>query len=95
MGILDVLKAILSYYHDVNIQTELGFTPLILAAKEGHSECIKLLLNCGAKVGICDKINNMTAIHYSAKNGHFMSLMLLLEQCGIENKEAVVNMFDR
>lgn len=99
MGIVDILKPILSYYRDVNIQTELGITPLILAAREGHTQCVKLLLCYGAKLEICDKLNSMTAIHYSAKNGHFKCLLALTEHYAQHYPRGaslnVVNMLDR
>lgn len=85
------MRAILSYYHDVNLQTEQGLTPLILAAREGHYQCVHILLRFGAKVAICDKINGMTAVHYSSKNGHSQTLTLLLHNS--ENRE-VINKVD-
>jgi ankyrin repeat protein len=91
LGNINVMRAILSYYHDVNLQTEHGLTPLILAAREGHVQCVHILLRFGAKVALRDSINGMTAIHYSAKNGHSPCLTLLLHNSEEKN---VINMHD-
>lgn len=91
LGNINVMRAILSYYHDVNLQTEQGLTPLILAAREGHVQCVHILLRFGAKVALRDSINGMTAIHYSAKNGHSPCLTLLLHNSEEKN---VINMHD-
>ncbi|XP_076254649.1 uncharacterized protein LOC143192825 isoform X1 [Rhynchophorus ferrugineus] len=91
LGNVDVLKSVLTKYNDVNIQTNQGTTPLMLVAREGHSQCVQFLLRFGVNVSICDNINLMTAIHYSAKNGHSHCLTLLLHN----SKNEVVNMLDR
>lgn len=73
-------------------QNLLGITPLILVAREGHVQCLHFLLRAGAKVSMCDSINLMSAVHYSAKNGHSQCLTLLLHNC---EDQQVVNMVDR
>lgn len=83
---------IIPHCEDVNIRTNEGLTPLILAAREGHAQCVHFLLRFGAKVAISDNVNKMTPVHYSAKNGHSQSLTLLLHNSEDQN---VVNMRDR
>lgn len=70
----------------------LGITPLILVAREGHILCVHFLLRFGVKVSLCDNVNLMTAVHYSAKNGHSQCLTWLLHNSEDQN---VVNMVDR
>ncbi|XP_028130015.2 serine/threonine-protein phosphatase 6 regulatory ankyrin repeat subunit A-like isoform X1 [Diabrotica virgifera virgifera] len=92
LGNLEILKMIMPYFVDVNIRTNQGITPLLLAAREGHVQCVQFLLHFGAKVALADYINNMTPVHYSAKNGHSQCLSLLLHNSEDQN---VVNMLDR
>lgn len=83
------MRAIMTYYPDVNIRTEQGVTALILAAREGHDQCVHILLRFGAKVALKDDVRGMTAVHYSAKNGHAQCLSLLLhnsEDAGVVNE---------
>ncbi|CAH8849381.1 unnamed protein product [Trichobilharzia szidati] len=37
---------------DVNISDNFGVTPLLAAIYEGHVDCVSLLLNNGAKLGV-------------------------------------------
>ncbi|XP_057659011.1 serine/threonine-protein phosphatase 6 regulatory ankyrin repeat subunit A-like isoform X2 [Diorhabda carinulata] len=92
LGNLEILKMVMPFFPDVNIRTNQGITPLLLAAREGHAQCVHFLLHFGAKVAVADYINNMTPVHYSAKNGHSQCLSLLLHNSEDEN---VVNMLDR
>lgn len=72
---------------DVNIKDDNGCTPLLLAAREGHTPCVQMLLRYGAKVAICDNVYNMSPIHHSAKNGHLHCLALLVDNT--EDKNAI------
>lgn len=40
---------------DVNVATHNGWTPLIEAASEGHTECVQLLAKFGANVSLPNK----------------------------------------
>jgi ankyrin repeat protein len=46
-----------------------GTTPLMRAAKTGHQECVKLMINNGAHVDMRDA-NGMTAAEWSKKITH-------------------------
>ncbi|KAJ8926301.1 hypothetical protein NQ314_021341 [Rhamnusium bicolor] len=92
LGNIDILRMVMPHCDDVNIKTNQGVTPLILAAREGHAQCVHFLLRFGAKVALADSINNMTPVHYSAKNGHSQCLTLLLHNT---EDQDVVNMLDR
>ena len=55
-----------------------GWTPLILAAQIGAHESIPKLLASGLDIESHD-LNNSTALHWSAKNGHVDAVNFLLE----------------
>ena len=40
---------------DANVATHNGWTPLIEAASEGHTECVQLLAKFGANVSLANK----------------------------------------
>lgn len=69
-----------------------GSTPLMVAAREGRTHCVQMLLRYAAKVAIADHVYGMTAIHLCAMNGHVHALALLLDNT--EDK-TVVNRRDR
>lgn len=70
---------LLQHFPDTNIRTQRGSTPLLLAAREGHTHCVQLLLRYGAKVALAENLQHMTAVHVAAKNGHMHCLALLLD----------------
>ena len=51
-------------------------TPLMVAAKEGHVECAKILLEYGANIYFVDK-NSKTAALIAYENGHYELAKLL------------------
>ena len=59
---------------DPNQSTEDGDTPLLLAARDGHCECVRALLGGGAAAGAVDKSG-------------FTALELLLDSGASENPE--------
>lgn len=54
---------------DVDAQTNIGITPLMMAATEGHIDAVKLLLKFGADLTIKDD-DEMTAKEVAIKNGN-------------------------
>nr|VZI28361.1 unnamed protein product [Spirometra erinaceieuropaei] len=52
--------------------------PLIEAAKDGHTDVVRLLLQYGASVSQVSS-NGYTALHYAATNGHLDCVRLLLQ----------------
>ncbi|KAK2842717.1 hypothetical protein Q5P01_012917 [Channa striata] len=50
---------------------------LFAAAKNGHTECVKLLLSSGSPADLSDE-NGFTPLHFAAANGHSSCVELLL-----------------
>ena len=65
-----------------------GYTPLMVAAQEGHEEVMKKLILAGANVRTQDEHGN-TALHYAAVNRHIQCGINLVEggaSVSVENK---------
>ena len=63
---------------DVNIRDEYGNSPLILAAENGHTECIAVLVEAGAEVNTVNKYDN-SALMMTSRNGSVDCVKLLIE----------------
>lgn len=63
---------------DVNAQTNLGFTPLMIAAAYNLPECVKLLLEYGANVNLSNYIG-LTALFYAVKSHCYDAARLIVE----------------
>lgn len=48
-GQKEIIEYLISKGGDVNVTDQNGITPLLAAIWEGHTECVKLLLEKGAK----------------------------------------------
>jgi ankyrin repeat protein len=59
-------------------KTDSGWTPLIVAAINGHTEIAKSLLAAGANVNARDE-DNWTPLMQAAHNGHVNTVKLLLK----------------
>lgn len=84
-GNIHLLKSLLSENSsgeklDVDTVNSSALTALVLAAKEGHAECVKLLLNAGAKVdGVAEGNHALTPIWMATYAGHKECVKLLIE----------------
>lgn len=88
-----MLRALLHYFKDINIRTGDGNTALALAARFGHLQLVDMLLEQNdVDIAATDKLK-MTAIHYSACNGHELCLQMLLNHVN-EDKKSVVDAQD-
>ena len=61
---------------DIDIRDQAGMTPLILAAQNGHDDCIKVLLDAGANVNM--QVHGFTALHFATKAGYHCCIEVLL-----------------
>ena len=71
-----------------------GYTALMIAASQGFTAIVKLLLNCEppASLSVANNENN-TAFHLAARGGHvavFNKLVDNLNSCGLDRAQAVV-----
>jgi len=67
---LGALQALLDRRpQDVDAKTNIGITPLMMAATEGHAEAVRLLLKLGADLTLKDQ-DGMTARDVAVKNGN-------------------------
>uniref|UniRef100_A0A8C2YKD0 Cortactin-binding protein 2 n=1 Tax=Chinchilla lanigera TaxID=34839 RepID=A0A8C2YKD0_CHILA len=62
---------------DTNYSCEDGHSALYSAAKNGHTDCVRLLLNAEAEVNAADK-NGFTPLCAAAAQGHFECVELLI-----------------
>jgi TonB family protein len=74
------LKALLDGRANVNVSDLRGITPLIIAAAEGKTEFVRLLLAKGADVSVRDK-KGATALSYAKAKEH-REIANLLEKAG-------------
>jgi ankyrin repeat protein len=87
-GSLDKIRQAIDAGADVNAQTEFGFTPLILAAVNGHADVCMLLIENKADVNAVDK-DGFTPLIFAAVNGHADVCRLLIENkadMNVQNK---------
>ncbi|XP_045703736.1 cortactin-binding protein 2 isoform X3 [Phyllostomus hastatus] len=62
---------------DINYSCEDGHSALYSAAKNGHTDCVRLLLNAEAQVNAADK-NGFTPLCAAASQGHFKCVEFLI-----------------
>ncbi|KAI3426781.1 ANK_REP_REGION domain-containing protein [Psidium guajava] len=67
-GLIDLVHVLMSKGHDVNAPDVDGYTPLMLAAKGGHSALCELLISHGARCGL-ENAKHETALTLSRQNG--------------------------
>lgn len=73
------MKLLLKKHADIECKDAKGRTPLILAALNGHTHSIELLLHAKANVKSQDKLNN-TALHYACWKRHQSAALMLLQK---------------
>lgn len=69
----------------LNLQTNEGYTPLILAAYHGHVEAVKLLLNAKADACISDQKGN-TALMGTIYKGEPEVFEVLVTKCDVNHR---------
>ena len=69
-GHLEVTNFFLKTYNDKNPKSKSGITPLHNAAREGHVQVCKLILEFGLKEKNPSEVDGKTPLHWAAENGH-------------------------
>ena len=62
-----------------NIHDASGFTPVVIAARRGHANIVKMLIDAGSNVKKPTFRIRATALHWAATNGHYGCVCLLLK----------------
>ena len=65
-GYYRIIKTIIEYGDDVNVQDSEGKTPLIVACENGNTEVVELLLSHGAKVNMQTN-DNSTSLMFASR----------------------------
>jgi ankyrin repeat protein len=79
IGDIQKIKDLLSNGAEVDIRDKNGMTPLLLAARKGNREIVKLLLAHGADVNAQDYYLAWTPLILASALGHKEVVKLLLE----------------
>ena len=74
-----VVKELIARGKDINEPEKNGDTPLIMAAHQGHTEILKLLLHAGADVNRQGPVNGYTALHDAIHQNHIDTAMAIIE----------------
>ena len=77
---------------NVNARNVAGFTPLQIAAMEGHSDMVALLVAWGASFDDLDDYGEKT-MHALARGGHHNAIRFCVESCGADPE--TTDMFGR
>lgn len=75
---LEAIKAHLDKFRDVDSRSDIGQTPLMVAAEQGNLEIVQELIRRGANVNL-DDVDCWTALISAAKEGHIEVVRELLE----------------
>merc|ERR1711935_801112 len=94
-GLADVVKALLGEYaangskvEYLDAPSEDGITPLTAGSSEGHTECVKLLVDAKADVNAKDK-DNTTSLMAASARGHFDVVEIILTAGADVNEQNV------
>jgi ankyrin repeat protein len=77
------VEALIAQGVDVGEPDRTGDVPLIMAAYQGHTEIVRVLLEAGADVAAVDPGMKATALHAAAYAGHADAARLLIDY-GVE-----------
>jgi uncharacterized protein len=76
---VQAIGTLLSQGVSPNVRDDYGYTPLMIAAKEGYAEAVSTLLNAGADPNVRDR-RGRTPLMAAIENGHNSIALLLLSR---------------
>lgn len=88
-GNLDAIKQCLSNGASINAKNDYNYTTLMLAAREGHLEIVKYLIESGADVNMSSGNGGFTPLMLASNNGHIEVVKLLMDNgalVGVKNE---------
>jgi ankyrin repeat protein len=74
-----VIRILLTYGVDVNIQRQPHGSALIAASQQGHNTTVQLLLDSGADINLQGEANNENALWVAISNMHKSTVRILLK----------------
>jgi ankyrin repeat protein len=77
VGDVDQLRRVLTM-DNVDDVDGVNWTALVRSATNGQVECVKVCLEMGANVNVCDR-GGATPLHYASSNGHVGIVQILLD----------------
>lgn len=94
---MGIIKLLLSHGAEINSRTgsKLGISPLMLAAMNGHTAAVKLLLDMGSDINAQIETNRNTALTLACFQGRHEVVSLLVERkANIEHRAKVCGMIN-
>ena len=88
-GNIEAIKQAIADGVDVNSKGIGGFTPLLIAAMEGHNEVVELLISKGADVDARWHGDGATPLRFAAARGYKEIVELLISKGADVNAKAV------
>lgn len=86
VGHLEVVKMLVNAGGDIELSTK-GWTPLLLAAREGRTEILRYLLEMGANTAVEEQETGRRALQWAAIAGDLEAVHLLLQREGESSKD--------
>ena len=77
-GKTDMVRNLLSRGARDDIPVRNGYSPLLIAARNGHAEVCKVLVERGSDINQQHPLTKDSALSYAALNGHHATLLTLL-----------------
>ncbi len=75
---MDNIKSYINSGADINIANELGITPLMVSAKSGNIEIVKILVLNGARLNTKDN-KDFTALYYATASNNINIVKYLVQ----------------
>lgn len=88
---LKLVRRLLTLGSDVNAYSNGKSTALMTAAKSGHLEIVKLLIENGASINVANSDHRVTPLIWAANGGHFSIVKLLLKNGADKHAKTVNN----